>query len=108
MSLFETLRFFPILQRCLPHVFAEDSNKIGRGVKVQLSGNITDGERGIAQQAAGLGEYLVEDVSFCRLSQRLAHNFVQIVGSDAETVGVVLVPCSSWKWSLTSCTKSST
>ena len=48
MSLFGTLRFYPICQRCLSDMFAEDSDEVGGGVEMQLGGNIADGERGVA------------------------------------------------------------
>ena len=89
MSLFGTI-FFSILQRCHRHVFLEQADEVCGGIEVQLDSDVGNRERGVLQLAAGLGQNLVEDVGLGRLAERLAHDFVQVVGRDAEAVGIEL------------------
>ena len=71
-------------------MFLEQADEVGGGIEVQLDGDVGHRERGVFQLSAGFGQYLVEDVGLGRLAERLAHDFVQVVGRDAEAVGIEL------------------
>ena len=71
-------------------MFLEQADEVGGGIEVQLDGDVGNRERGVFQLSAGFGQYLVEDVGLGRLAERLTHDFVQVVGRDAEAVGIEL------------------
>ena len=71
-------------------MFLEQADEVCGGIKVQLDGNVGNRERSVFQLTTGLGKYLVEDVGLGRLAERLAYDFVQVVGRDAEAVGIEL------------------
>ena len=71
-------------------MFLEQADEVCGGFKVQLDGDVGNRERGVLQLSAGLGQNLVEDVGLGRLAKRLAHDLVQVVGRDAEAVGIEL------------------
>ena len=89
-------------------MFLEQADEVCGGIKVQLDGDVGNRERGVLQLSAGLGQNLVENVGLGRLAKRLAHDFVQVVGRDAEAVGIELRAVLLAEVVTYECTKSST
>ena len=83
----ETL-LLAVLQGRTTSVLGEDTDEIGGSVEAETLGNVGNRQRCVTQQPLGFLNTTALDVLLGALTESRLHKAVQVVGRDAELVGV--------------------